>query len=188
MSSSQSNHSSNNQPQHPASPFSFRILKKLKAESEERPRINTECIKQNLNMQHHRDLQIVRDEAQRRFDDALSQVRSSEEKNIAQSRQIDNQQSQLNQLCQFVRHQQQTPTNIATPQHNMTQQHNSLSSTTHTHTVIHTQQTKDMINLSLNSSLIGVLDKFEKSMFQQNNVLHESLRQSGHSLKRALPE
>ena len=30
-----------------------------------------ECIKQNLNMQHHRDLQIVRDEAQRRLDDAL---------------------------------------------------------------------------------------------------------------------
>ena len=34
-----------------------------------------------------------------------------------------------------------------------------------------------MFILSLNSSLIGVLDKFEKSMFQQNNVLHESLRQ-----------
>ena len=35
-----------------------------------------------------------------------------------------------------------------------------------------------MFNLSLNSSLIGVLDKFEKSMVQQNDVLHESLRQS----------
>ena len=35
-----------------------------------------------------------------------------------------------------------------------------------------------MFNLSLNSRLIGVLDKFEKSMVQQNNVLHESLRQS----------
>ena len=35
-----------------------------------------------------------------------------------------------------------------------------------------------MFNLSLNSSLIGALDKFEKSMVQQNNVLHESLRQS----------
>ena len=34
-----------------------------------------------------------------------------------------------------------------------------------------------MFNLSLNSSFIGVLDKVEKSMFQQNNVLHESLRQ-----------
>ena len=36
-------------------------LKKLKAELEERHRINTECIKQNLSMQHHRDLQIVID-------------------------------------------------------------------------------------------------------------------------------
>ena len=35
-----------------------------------------------------------------------------------------------------------------------------------------------MFNLSLNSSLIGVLDKFEKSIVQQNNVLHEILRQS----------
>ena len=35
-----------------------------------------------------------------------------------------------------------------------------------------------MCNISLNSSLIGVLDKFEMSMVQQNNVLHESLRQS----------
>ena len=71
-------------------------------------------------MQHHRDLQIVTDEAQRRLGDALSQVRSSKEKAIAQSRQIDNLQSQLNQLSQLVRQQQQTPTNTATPQHNMT--------------------------------------------------------------------
>ena len=35
-----------------------------------------------------------------------------------------------------------------------------------------------MFNLSLSNRLIGVLDKFEKSMVQQNNVLHESLRQS----------
>ena len=35
-----------------------------------------------------------------------------------------------------------------------------------------------MFNLSLNNSLIGVMDKFEKSMVQQDNVLHESLRQS----------
>ena len=57
-------------------------------------------------MQHHRDLQIVRYEAQRRLDDALSQVRSNEEKFIAESRQIDNLQSQLNQLSQCVRQQQ----------------------------------------------------------------------------------
>ena len=74
-------------------------------------------------MQHHRDLQIVRDEAQRRLDDALSQVRSSEGKAIAQSRQIYNLQSQLNQLSQLVRQQQQTPTNMTTPQCNMTQLH-----------------------------------------------------------------
>ena len=35
-----------------------------------------------------------------------------------------------------------------------------------------------MFNLSLNSSLTGVLDKFEKSMVQQNNVLYKSLKQS----------
>ena len=35
-----------------------------------------------------------------------------------------------------------------------------------------------MFILSANNSLIGVLDKFDKSMVQQNNVFHESLRQS----------
>ena len=35
-----------------------------------------------------------------------------------------------------------------------------------------------MLNLSLNKSLIGVLNQVEKSMVQQNNVFHESLRQS----------
>ena len=49
-----------------------------------------------------------------------------------------------------------------------------------------------MFNLSLNSSLIGVLDKFEKAMVQQNNVLHESIRQSvtaskEHCLSNAKP-
>ena len=88
---------------------------------EERHGINTECIKQNLSKQHHRDLQIVRDEAQRRLGDVLSQVRSSEEKAKAYSRQIDNLQSQLNQLSQLTRQQQQTPINIATLQHNVTQ-------------------------------------------------------------------
>ena len=35
-----------------------------------------------------------------------------------------------------------------------------------------------MFNQSINNTLIGVPDKVEKSMDQQNNVLHESLRQS----------
>ena len=87
----------------------------------------------NLSMQYYGDLQIVRDKAQRRLDDALSQVISNEEKVIAQSIQRNNLLSQLNQLSQLVRQQQQTPTNIATPQHNMTQQHNfSLPPPTHT--------------------------------------------------------
>ena len=62
---------------------------------------------------------IVRDEAQRKLDDALNQARSREEKAIAQHMQIDNLQCQLNQLTQLGRQQQQTPTNIATPQHNI---------------------------------------------------------------------
>ena len=73
---------------YPSIPFNFRI--KEKAELEERHRINTECMKQDLSMQHHRDLQIVGDEAQRRLYDVLSQVRPSEEKAIVQSRQIEN--------------------------------------------------------------------------------------------------
>ena len=64
-----------------------------------------ECIKQNLSMQHDRDLQILRDEAQRRLDDALSQVKSGEEKAIDQSRQIENIQSQIDQLSQCIRQQ-----------------------------------------------------------------------------------
>ena len=175
---SQSNHSSNNQPQHSPSTLE---LKKLEAELEERHRINTECIKQNLSMQHHRDLKIVRDEAYRRLDDALSWVRSSEEKAIAQSRQTDNLQCQLNKLSQLVMQQQQTPINIATPQHNMTKQHD-FSHYPHTYSHAH-QHTQDFFNLSLNSSLTGVLDKFERFMVQQNNVLHESLRQSVPSSK-----
>ena len=100
---SQSNNSSNNQPQHPPSTLE---LKRLKAELEERYRTNTECMKQNLSMHHHRDLQIVRDEAQRRLDDALSQVVSGEEKAMAQSRQIENLQSQIDQLSLCIRQQQ----------------------------------------------------------------------------------
>ena len=49
-------------------------------------------------MQHHRDLQLVRDEAQRGLDDALSLVRQSEEKATAQSRKIESLQSQMDQL------------------------------------------------------------------------------------------
>ena len=55
------------------------------------------------------DLQIMREEAQGRLDDALSQVRSREEKAIAQSREIENLQSQIDQLSQPIRQQQQTP-------------------------------------------------------------------------------
>ena len=83
-------------------------------------------------------LQIVRDEAQRRLDDALNQVRSSEEKAITQSRQIDNLQLQLHQLSQLVRQQQQTTTNTATPEHNMIQQHNFISLSLHPHTKSYT--------------------------------------------------
>ena len=141
-------------------------------------------------MQHHRDLQIIRDEAKRRLDGELSQVRSSEEKARVHSRQIENLLSQIDQLSQLIRQQQQTPPNIATPQCNMPQQHN-FSLPPPTHTVIHTN-TQDMFNQSLNNTLIGVLDKVEKSMVQQNNVLHESLRQSvttskDHYLSNAKP-
>ena len=92
---------------------------------EERHRISMECMKQNLSMQHERDLQIVRDEAQRKIDDIFSQARLSEEKAIAQSRNIEDLQFQMNQLSQLIRQQQQTPPNIATPKFH--------STTTHTH-------------------------------------------------------
>ena len=71
--------------------------------------------------------------------------------------------------------------NIATPQHNMMQQHIfSLPPHTQSYTPAHTY---DMFNLSLNNSLISILNKFEKAMVQQNNVLHESLRISVTSSK-----
>ena len=171
---SQSTKSSNDQSQH--SPTTLE-LKRLKAELEERHRIATECMKQNVSMQHQRDLQIVRYEAQRRLDDALSQVRLSEEKATAQSRKIESLQFQMDQLSQPIRQQQQqTPPNIATPQYNMQHQHNfSLPPPTHTcsiHTNTHrTCSTKVSITLD-------VLDRFDKSMVQQDNVLHKSLRQS----------
>ena len=57
---SQSNNSSNNQPQYCLSTLE---LKRLKVELGERHIINTECMRQNLSIQHHRDLHIVRDEA-----------------------------------------------------------------------------------------------------------------------------
>ena len=171
---SQLNNGCNNQPQHPPSALE---LRRLKAELEERHRIDTECMKQNLSMQHQRDLQIVRDEAQRRLGDALSEVILSKEKAIAQSRQIENLQSQMDQLSQLIR-QQQRPPNIATPQHTMPHWHNfSVPPPTHTqsYTPTHTQ---DMFNQSINNTLIGVLDHIEKSMVQQDNVLQESFRQS----------
>ena len=74
---SQSCNSSNNQPQHPPSTLE---LKRLKAELEERHRINTECMKQILSMQQHRDLQIVRNEVQRRLEESLSKVRLKKKK------------------------------------------------------------------------------------------------------------
>ena len=93
-------------------------------------------------MQHHRDLQIVRDEAQRRLDDALSKVTLSKEKAIAQSRKIESLQSQMDQLSQLIRQQQQTPPSITTSQHNMPHQHNfSLPPTTQYYTPTHTQRT-----------------------------------------------
>ena len=103
---SQPDNNSNNQPQHP---LSTSELKKFEADLEERYRINIECMKENLSMQHERDLQIVRDEAQRKLDDAFSQARLSEEKAIAQSRKMEDLQSQMNQLSQLIRQQQQTP-------------------------------------------------------------------------------
>ena len=60
-------------------------------------------MKQNLSMQHERGLQIVRDEAQRKIDDAINQARLSEEKAIAQSRKIEYLQSQMHQLSQLIR-------------------------------------------------------------------------------------
>ena len=76
-------------------------------------------------MQHERDIHIVREEAQRKIDDAFSQARLSEEKVTSQSKKMEDLQSQMNQLSQLIRQQQQTPPNIATPQYNMQHQHNS---------------------------------------------------------------
>ena len=131
---SQSNNSSNNQPQHPPSTLE---LKRLTAELEEGYRINMECIKQKLIMQHYRDLQIVKDETQRRLGDALCQVRFSEEKAITQSRQIENLQSQIDQHSQLIRQQQQTPPKHSHTSPHMPHQHN-FSLPPPTHTVIHT--------------------------------------------------
>ena len=84
----------------------------------------------------------LRDEAQRRLDDALSEVRLSKEKPIAQSRKIESLQSQMDQLSKLIRQQQQTPPNIATPQHNMPHQQNfPLPPPTHSITHQHTQRT-----------------------------------------------
>ena len=124
-------------------------------------------MKQNLSMQHERDLQIVRDEAQRKIDDAINQARLSEERAIAQNRKIEDLQSQMHQL---IRQQQQSPPNIATPQYNMQHQQNL--------TLLPPTHTQDMISQSINNTLIGVLDRFDKSMVQCDSILHESFRQS----------
>ena len=127
---SQPDNNSNNKPQHP---ISTSQLKKIEVDLEERHRISMECMKQNLSMQHERDLQIVRDEAQRKIDDAINQARLSEEKAIAQSRKIEDLQSQMHQMSQLIRQQQQLPPNIATPQYNMQHQQNlTLPPPTHT--------------------------------------------------------
>ena len=76
----------------------------------------------------------------------------------------------MNQQSQLIRQQQQTPQNTATPQYNMQHQQN--------FTLPPPTPTQDMINQSINNTLIGVLDRLDKSMVQQDNVLHESLRQS----------
>ena len=59
----------------------------------------------------------------------------------------------------------------------MQHQHNFSLPHPHKHSHTH-QHTQDMFNLSFNNTLIGVLNQVEKSMVQQNNVLHKSLRQS----------
>ena len=162
---SQSNNSSNDESQHTPTTLE---LKRLKTELEERCRIDTECIKQNFSMQHHRDLQIVRDEDQRRPDDVLHEDRVSKETAIAQSRKIESLQSQMDQLSLLIRQQQETPKNIATTQHNMPHQHNvSLPPPPHTqpYTPTHMQV---MFNQSINNAF---LDKFEQSMAHWDNVL-----------------
>ena len=75
--------------------------------------------------------------SQRRLDDALSQVRLSEEKATAQSRKIECLQSQMDQLSQLIMQQQETPPNIDIPQYNMQHQH-SFPLSPPTHTAIHT--------------------------------------------------
>ena len=63
-------------PQHPTSIIE---LNKLKSDLEEQHRIDSECIKLNLAMQHNRDLQIVKDKAQRIIHVAIIQVEDSEQ-------------------------------------------------------------------------------------------------------------
>ena len=49
----------------------------------------------------------------------MIQVKDSEQQALVQSRKIDVLQSQIRQLSQVVKQQQQAPSNIATPQHNI---------------------------------------------------------------------
>ena len=63
----------------------------------------------------------MKDDAQRIIHDVMIQVKDSEQQALDQCRKIDALQSQINQLSQLVKQQQQTASNIATPQHNITQ-------------------------------------------------------------------
>ena len=89
-------------------------------------------------MQHNRDLEIVKNEAQRIIHDAMIWVKDSEQQALGQSRKIDVLQSQINQLSQLVKQQQQTPSNIATTPTQCCSATHFLYTTTHAHTVIHT--------------------------------------------------
>ena len=81
-----SNSSTNNSANHPQHPPSIIQFNKLKSDLEKQHRIDTECIKQNLTMQHNRDLQIVKNEAQRIIHVAVIQVKDPGQQALAQSR------------------------------------------------------------------------------------------------------
>ena len=161
------NSSTNNSANHPQHPPSIIEFNKSKSDLEEQHGIDRECIKQNLTMQHNRDLQIVKDESHRINHGAMMQIKDSEQQALAQSGKIDVLQSQINQLSQLVKQQQQTSSNIATPQHNIAQQHSfSLYHPyTHSHSHSHTQ---DPFNLSLNNILIGVWTNKKSPRYHKN--------------------
>ena len=59
-SDAESNSSTNNSANHAQHPPSIMESNKLKPDLEEQHRIDSECITENLTMQHNRDLQIVK--------------------------------------------------------------------------------------------------------------------------------